>query len=176
MRRADLIADCGNCAAVCCVVTCFEASDDFAFDKPAGTACQHLRADCRCGIHDQLVERGCPGCAIYDCYGAGPRVTRTFAGLHDAEQLRTAAFLVLRVLHELLWLLTEAATLCPASHHDLNAQLSRAIETLDAMAAGPPAALRDLDLRAHQLATHALLRGVGTALGGRGRRRLVLSA
>src|SRR5215471_13450734 len=104
MRRSDLVPDCGSCAAICCVATSFEASEDFAFDKPAGARCRHLTVECRCAIHDGLVKRGLSGCAVYDCYGAGQRVTRALASAPEAE--RNEAFLMLRVVHELLWLLT----------------------------------------------------------------------
>ena len=162
MRRPDLTPDCGSCAAICCVATSFDASEDFAFSKAAGVPCPHVARDCRCTIHDALVARGLSGCAIYDCYGAGQRVTRAFAGRDERE--RNEAFLVLRVVHELLWLLTEAAKLCPSSHDELDAHLAREIEALDAIARCPTLVV---DLRPHRETTHALLRRVGHALGGR---------
>ena len=174
MRRADLIADCNRCAAICCVATSFEASDDFAFDKAAGAACQHLEPDGRCAIHAQLLERGCSGCAVYDCYGAGPRTTRLVEGTPDAEGQRVEAFLVLRVVHEWLWLLTEAVKLCPAAEHELETQLAREVESLDVIAGGSVDALLAVDLHAHQTATHSLLRRLGVALGERPRRSLIV--
>jgi hypothetical protein len=166
MRRPDLVPDCASCAAICCVATSFDASDDFAVDKPAGVGCRYLRRDCRCAIHDELAVRGFRGCTVYDCYGAGPRVTRAFAGSVDAD-VRNAAFLGLRVVHELLWLLTEAAKLCPAEHHALAAQLTTEIEALDTIARAPMPRLAELDLRSQETAARALLRRVGHALGGR---------
>lgn len=163
MRRPDLVPDCGSCAALCCVATSFEASDDFACDKAAGVACRYLKRDHRCAIHDELIVRGFPGCAVYDCYGAGQRVTRAFANTHDAEQ-RNEAFRVLRVVHELLWLLTEAAKLCPPSPDDVGAQLALEIEALDAVARTTGPALLEVDVRPHHAATRALLRRVGRAL------------
>jgi hypothetical protein len=168
MRRPDLNPDCGSCAALCCVATSFEASEDFALDKPMGQPCPNLRADCRCAIHGELVERGFRGCALFDCHGAGPRVTRAFAGLRDAEAERQVAFLHVRELHELLWMLTEAAQLGRGLRGELSVELSREIEALDALARGPAASLVELDLRKHRRAAHALLRRVGQALGGRG--------
>jgi hypothetical protein len=152
MRRADLVPDCGNCAALCCVATAFDACEDFAIDKRAGEACPHLGDDCRCTIHDELVSRGFSGCAIYDCHGAGQRATREAAD-------PTTAFLALRVIHELLWLLTEAAKLCPRD--DLRAELAAEIAGLDAIA---PARAHELDLAARTRAARALLRRVGDAL------------
>jgi len=167
MRRPDLVPDCGSCAALCCVATSFEASEDFALNKAAGAACRYLRRDHRCAIHDELVVRGFPGCAVYDCYGAGQRVTRAFAGTDDAEQ-RNEAFLVLRVVHELLWLLTEAAKLCPPSPDDMRAQIALEIEALDAIAHTQGPALLEVDLRPHHVTTRALLRRVGELQPGRG--------
>ena len=118
--RRDLTADCSRCAGLCCVLPAFAASADFAVDKPAGTPCRHLRADDRCGIHDRLRDRGFPGCVVFDCFGAGQRVTQdTFAGAGWRDDPGTAAgmaavFPVMRQLTELLWHLTEARTLVPA--------------------------------------------------------------
>ena len=167
MRRPDLVPDCGSCAALCCVATSFEASEDFAFDKPAGVACRHLTRESRCEIHATLVERGLRGCAAYDCYGAGQRATRAFAGAREAELERDDAFLRLRVVHELLWLLTEALALCPPVHAEVRAQLALEIEGLDSIASGPVAALLEVDLDARGREARAALRRVGDALGGR---------
>ena len=167
MRRLDLVPDCGKCAAVCCVATSFDASDDFAFDKSAGVPCRHLRSDCRCAIHDDLARRGFRGCAVYDCYGAGQRVTQAFAeGSGDLGD-RDEAFRILRGVHELLWMLTEAAKLCPPSHPDLGRELAGAIDGLDAIARQPTPAIFEVDLRPQNDAVHAILRRVGDALGGK---------
>jgi len=70
-------------------------------------------------------------------------------------------------VHELLWLLTEAAKLRPSSQLELCAQLALEIEVLDAIACEPVSALLDIDLDSHDSAARALLRRVGDALGGR---------
>ncbi|WP_205740835.1 pentapeptide repeat-containing protein [Haloactinopolyspora alba] len=107
-------ADCANCAGLCCVALPFTASADFAIDKPAGEPCTHLRADFRCGIHTRLRADGFPGCAVFDCFGAGQQVTRTTFGGHDWRQDAGTArrmfgvFGVMRQLHELLWYLADA--------------------------------------------------------------------
>ncbi len=111
-----LHADCGSCAALCCVVPAFARGADFALDKPAETACPKLQADDRCGIHPVLRDRGFPGCTVYDCFGAGQHVTQTvFPGLdrHDRVELHQVAtvFLVVRALQELRWLVREARAL-----------------------------------------------------------------
>lgn len=160
MRRADLVSDCGNCAALCCIATSFEASGDFACDKAAGEHCRHLQAGDRCAIHAQLIPRGFSGCAVYECYGAGPRATRAFAG---RERARNEAFMQLRVVHELLWFVLGALELCPVAQTELRCELER----LAAELSGPVARLPELSLPALHARTHAVLRRVGTALGGR---------
>lgn len=70
-----LKADCSACVALCCVIPPFDAAQGFGFDKPAETACRHLCAEHRCGIHDELIPRGFEGCVAFDCLGAGQRLT-----------------------------------------------------------------------------------------------------
>ncbi|AKF07348.1 hypothetical protein [Sandaracinus amylolyticus] len=171
MRRSDLVADCSACAALCCTALPFDASEEFAIDKGAGEPCRYLCTDDRCAIHDQLVVRGFSGCAAFDCYGAGPRVTRAFA---DAPQ-RDDAFRVLRELHELLWLLTEAAKLVPPTHAELRARLASEVDGIEAIACGPIDALLEVDPRGHHERAHALLRRVGDTLGGRRRALVVIT-
>ncbi|HEU4430704.1 MAG TPA: hypothetical protein VFT98_18225 [Myxococcota bacterium] len=165
MRRADLVPDCGRCAALCCVATSFDAGAAFAFDKAAGERCRHLRRDDRCAIHASLAARGFAGCAAYDCYGAGQRVTRAFAATARSERERNAAFLAQRVVHELLWQLTEAQKLCPASHAELRSAIAREIEALDRAAREPLAAPPERVLEERRERARWLLRDVGAALG-----------
>ena len=116
----SLRADCANCAALCCVAPGFSVSADFAIDKAPGQPCPHLDAGFRCSIHGELRARGFPGCATYDCFGAGQHVTqRTFGGTdwRRAPGLAAsmfASFRVMRQLHELLWYVTEALALVSA--------------------------------------------------------------
>jgi hypothetical protein len=72
---ASLKADCSACVGLCCVIPPFDALQGFGFDKPAETPCRHLCTDHRCGIHDQLIDRGFEGCVAFDCHGAGQRLT-----------------------------------------------------------------------------------------------------
>lgn len=160
MRRPDLVPDCSACAALCCVATSFERSEDFAFDKPAGVACRYLTRAHRCAIHADLVARGCRGCAVFDCYGAGQRAMRAPA------HLRHEAFLVLRGLHEQIWLLTEAAKLCPPSCGELRTELTAQVQVLDTLAHGDVATLLESQSSHHERRTRALLCRVGQALGG----------
>ena len=58
----------------------FDADQGFGHDKPAHEPCRHLQADFRCTIHGQLAQSGYPGCAGFDCFGAGQRVTQELFG------------------------------------------------------------------------------------------------
>lgn len=159
--RLSLRADCGRCSGLCCVALAFSASADFAIDKDAGQACPHLQADFRCDMHNRLRQQGFSGCAVYDCFGAGQKVTQvTFGGQdwrrapHSAQQM-FAVFSIMRQLHELLWYLTEALTLHPA--RSLHGELSRALDETERLTHDSPDALRELDVATHRGDVNALL-------------------
>ncbi|WP_418606924.1 hypothetical protein [Georgenia sp. SUBG003] len=136
--RERLRADCASCFALCCVALPFTASADFATDKPAGTPCANLRDDLRCGIHPRLRQEGFPGCTVYDCFGAGQRVSQeTFGGRGWRSEPATArqmfaVFPVVRHLHEMLRHLAEAAHRAPTDQ--LRAEASALFDRVDALA------------------------------------------
>jgi len=160
-RRSNLRADCERCFGLCCVAPAFSASADFAIDKAAGQPCPHLRSDFRCSIHDRLRQRGFPGCAAYDYFGAGQQVAQVTFGGRDwrrtpeiAERMFTV-FGIMRDLHELLWYLTEALTLPPA--RPLHGDLGRALDETERLTQHGPDALLGLDVSEHRRAVDALL-------------------
>ncbi len=124
--------------ALCCVAPAFAASSEFAFDKFAGDPCANLANDNRCTIHETLPEAGFPGCVVYDCYGAGQRVTQErFPGVDWRRDIRAGeamldAFSALRPLHELLWHLAAALELRAA--RPLWPALRAAFDEVDALA------------------------------------------
>ncbi|HET6213875.1 MAG TPA: pentapeptide repeat-containing protein [Micromonosporaceae bacterium] len=157
-----LKADCERCFGLCCVAPAFSASSDFAINKAAGEPCPHLRSDFRCGIHASLRARGFPGCAVFDCFGAGQKVAQVTYGGQDWRQAPRIAtqmfdvFAVMRQLHELLWYLTEALTLVPAG--PLAGELNDALAETERLTHGGPDALLALDIPAHRHRVSALLR------------------
>jgi uncharacterized protein YjbI with pentapeptide repeats len=163
----DLRADCSRCFGLCCVVPAFAASADFAFDKPAGQPCRHLRPDYRCGIHDQLRGKGFAGCTVYDCFGAGQKVSQVTFGGRDwhREPAMFAVFPVMRALHELLWYLAEARRLLPADE-----DLRRAYSDTDRLTRLDPAGLTALDVDAHRNGVNSLLRKASELVRGGGGR------
>lgn len=163
--RLGLRADCASCFGLCCVALPFSASADFAIDKDAGRPCPNLRPDFRCGIHHRLRQQGFPGCAAYDCFGAGQKVSQATFGGRDwrrrAQEDENAGlmfdvFPVMRRLHELLWYLAEALTLPQA--RPLHAAIRRALAETDELAGGAPEALARLDVTAHRDEVTPLLR------------------
>lgn len=156
-----LSANCSRCAALCCVVPGFARSSDFAIDKPPVTPCPNLLADHRCGIHDRLRTSGFAGCTVYDCFGAGQRVTQeTFGGASwrdDPDLLGAMAevFPQMRLLHEVLRYLVEARDL-PRTE-SLRRTIDAAIEETDTLAAAPYAELVHLDAESHRAAMAPLL-------------------
>jgi len=166
-EQLTLRADCESCVGLCCVVPAFIASADFAINKPAGHACPNLRTDFRCGIHTRLRQEGFRGCTVYDCFGAGQKVSQvTFGGQDWRQEDRTASvsprgqqmfevFPVMRDLHELLWYVSEALTLQAA--RPLHGQLRSALEETERLSNLNPEALLELDVAAHRREVNELL-------------------
>jgi uncharacterized protein YjbI with pentapeptide repeats len=157
----SLQADCGNCFGLCCVALAFTASADFAVDKDAGTPCKNLRADSRCGIHQNLRQEGFQGCTVYDCFGAGQKISQvTFEGRDWRDDRGTAkrmfgVFPIMRQLQELLWYLSEALTLQPA--RSLHRDLQVAYDETERLTQGSPETLGELDVAAHRGDVNTLL-------------------
>ncbi|CAL9656470.1 hypothetical protein SUDANB15_06790 [Streptomyces sp. enrichment culture] len=176
--QAELRGDCARCFGLCCVALPFTASADFAVDKGAGTPCRNLRDDHRCGIHARLRQEGFTGCTVYDCFGAGQKVSQVTFGGRDwragpPERARRMfeVFPVVRQLHELLWYLTEALTL-PAAR-PVHAALRRALEETERLTRQTPGELAALDVGAHRQDVNVLLLRASelARTGMRGRRK-----
>ncbi|MGH3940522.1 MAG: pentapeptide repeat-containing protein [Pseudonocardiaceae bacterium] len=160
-QRFDLRADCERCFGLCCVALTFSVSADFAIDKDAGQPCPNLQPNFRCGIHTRLRQQGFPGCVVYDCFGAGQKVSQiTFGGQDWRQDPRTAQQMfevlpIMRQLHELLWYLTEALTLRPA--RPLHDELRLAFDKTERLTHHGPDFLRKLDVAAHRQDVNTVL-------------------
>ncbi len=157
--RTLLRADCANCAGLCCVALAFTRSADFAIDKPAGDPCVNLLDDFRCDIHPTLRDRGFKGCTVFDCLGAGQRVTAAMGdwrGHDDRGAATFAVFPLVRQLHELVWYLTEALGMTRAA--PLAPELTRALDGTQVLASAMLTERLPLDIREHRDAAVALLR------------------
>lgn len=153
-RARSLRADCSRCVGLCCVALAFARSADFAFDKEAGDPCTHLQDDFRCGIHPELRQRGFNGCTVFDCLGAGQKVTQvTFAGqswrdVPQSRELMFAAFQVVRPLHELLWHLHDAMSR-PAAR-PLHGELDRLYQETEYLTRQSAEDVMAIDVAAHR--------------------------
>ncbi|MCP3802090.1 pentapeptide repeat-containing protein [Allokutzneria sp. A3M-2-11 16] len=161
MRPLPLLSDCGNCFGLCCVALAFSASADFAVDKPIGKPCANLRQDFRCGIHNRLRAEGFSGCTVYDCFGAGQKVSQStfdgedWRGSADTARKMFEVFPIMRQLHELLWYLTEA--LAHPATEPMHADLRAMLATTTALTDDNADALAKLDVAAHRQEVNVLL-------------------
>jgi hypothetical protein len=166
--QAPLRADCARCQALCCVSLPFDEGESFGFDKPANAVCRHLGQDFCCRIHRELSARGQAGCAVYDCFGAGQRITQElFAGVSWQREpaLRAAmfeAFRRLKRVHELRLLLHEAGRL-PLSPPRIN-ERARFLALLEPTPGLSREGLAALALPELETAIHAWLRGLSHEL------------
>jgi uncharacterized protein YjbI with pentapeptide repeats len=156
-----LVSDCANCFGLCCVALPFAASADFRTDKAAGTPCGNLREDFGCGVHATLRDTGWRGCTVFDCHGAGQKVSRLTFGGRDWRQAPETArqmfavFPVMRQLHELLQYLAES--LARPAARPVHAELRRALEKVDALTRGSAESLAAADVPAIRAEVNALL-------------------
>jgi len=159
--RSDLRGACERCFGLCCVALPFSASSEFPVDKAAGEPCPNLRPDFGCAVHERLRPLGYAGCTVYDCFGAGQKVSEVTFGGRDWRAHPASApqmfevFRVMRHAHEVLLLLTEALALPAAApvHADARAQLTE----LDALTRGPAEAVLAIDLARHRADAGAVL-------------------
>lgn len=160
----ELHSDCTKCSGLCCTALCFFKSDGFPTDKPAGKPCKNLLPDFRCAVHVDLLGRGLKGCAAYDCFGAGQRVTKevyggiTWRDRPGGAQEVFAVFSVVRQLHQMLWYLIEASTLLPAQR--LWPEADRLIEQVKKRLVRSPAQLRSLQVEEIRSPVNRLLKQV----------------
>lgn len=159
--RPDLKADCASCFGLCCVALPFARSSDFAVNKAAGTPCKNLQGDFRCGIHTRLRDSGFSGCTVFDCFGAGQKVSQVTFGGHSWREVPGSArqmfdvFPVMRRLHELLWYVTEALSL-PAAR-PVHGELRRAQDDIEARTRLDAEQLAEIDVDALRGEVNVLL-------------------
>jgi Uncharacterized low-complexity proteins len=158
---SHLRADCESCFGLCCAALPFAASSDFAKDKAAGQPCPELRDDYRCGIHSKLRPSGYRGCTVYDCFGAGQKVSQlTFEGrgwkeAPDASARMFEVFPIMWQIHELLWFLTDALSREPAK--PIRHELLQALQETDELTKLNPDKLLQLSVSAQRAAVNPLL-------------------
>ncbi|PWK16578.1 pentapeptide repeat-containing protein [Tumebacillus permanentifrigoris] len=159
--RQSLEADCENCFGLCCVALPFAASTDFAVDKDAGQPCRNLQPNFRCGVHTNLRDLGFRGCTVYDCFGAGQKVSQvTFEGRDWRQDPGSAqqmfdVFRIMKQLQELLWYVAEALTLQAA--RSIHRELSNALDEIESLTQLSPDSISELDVVALRAGVNELL-------------------
>ncbi|NRS48613.1 pentapeptide repeat-containing protein [Brevibacillus sp. HB2.2] len=159
--RGHLQGDCESCFGLCCVALPFAASSDFAINKDAGKPCSNLQADFRCGVHTKLRDIGFRGCTVYDCFGAGQKVSQvTYDGQDWRKEPGSAkqmyeVFPIVWQLHELLWYMTEALT--KEAAQSLHPALQEALEETQRLTDQSPEAILKLDVALHRAKVNELL-------------------
>lgn len=111
-----------------------------------------------------MREEGFPGCAVFDCFGAGQQVVQvTFGGAdwRTTPQLAApmfAALPVMRRLHETLWYLAEALALPTAA--PLRGEVRELQRSTEELTRSRPDVLAALDLAEHSRCAGDLLERV----------------
>ncbi|MFD2617093.1 pentapeptide repeat-containing protein [Terrilactibacillus laevilacticus] len=148
--RESLIADCTQCFGLCCTALNIVASSDFAINKTAGTPCPNLQRDFRCKIHNNLREKGFKGCTVFDCLGAGQKVSQvTFNGQSWQEHPEIAekmfrVFPVMEQLYEMIAFIAEALTY--EISDSLQIKLNKQLEKLQILTERDADSLLSLDI------------------------------
>ncbi|ASN06167.1 pentapeptide repeat-containing protein [Virgibacillus necropolis] len=159
--RNDLSADCENCFGLCCVALPYTKSADFAVDKDRGTPCVNLQSDYRCGIHKNLRKKGFRGCAVYECFGAGQKVSQVTYSGNDWRESQAVAkemfevFPIMQQLHEMLHYLNEALSLEDAQ--PIYKDLEVALEETEYFTNLNPTSILNLNIPAHRAIVNSLL-------------------
>jgi uncharacterized protein YjbI with pentapeptide repeats len=161
LLKNQLSADCESCFGLCCVALPYAKSADFAFDKAGGVPCQNLLKDFRCGIHNRLRDEGFKGCTVYECFGAGQKVSKvTYKGLDWRDKPETAkemfdVFPIMQQLHEMLCYLDESMKLEEAE--PLYDRLLTIYEKTEQLTNLEAAEILSLDIPVHRAEVNELL-------------------
>ncbi|MGE7674313.1 pentapeptide repeat-containing protein [Lysinibacillus sp. NPDC094403] len=112
--RESLQADCQSCFGLCCTALNIAASSDFAINKAAGVPCPNLQSNFSCQIHSKLRDQGFKGCTVFDCLGAGQKVSQTTFHGQDWRQYPEISekmfrvFPIMEQLYEMIAYVAEA--------------------------------------------------------------------
>lgn len=159
--REGLQADCSNCFGLCCTALNIVASSDFGINKAAGTPCPNLQSDFRCQIHNKLRETGFKGCTVFDCLGAGQKVSQgTFKGQDwrvkpEIAETMFRVFPIMEQLHEMIAYTSEALSYKVSS--SLSEQLHTQLEQLIELTKLDADKLLSLDIPSYRLPVNKLL-------------------
>ncbi|WYP25736.1 pentapeptide repeat-containing protein [Alkalihalobacillus sp. FSL W8-0930] len=167
MTTTELTSDCSQCFGLCCVALPYIQSTDFAKDKAAGTPCHNLNDRFMCTIHSKLREEGYKGCTVYECFGAGQKVSQSiYKGVSwnkKSSGEMFEVFPVIQQLHEMLSYLDEA--LRREETKPIHTQLKKEFNKIDAYTYSDPETILTLDLASIRLEISKYLSEAGELVG-----------
>ncbi|WP_318503385.1 pentapeptide repeat-containing protein [Bacillus sp. T3] len=154
-------ADCSNCFGLCCVALPYANSADFAYDKASGTPCHHLQSDYSCSIHRHLRNKGFKGCTVYECFGAGQKVSQFSYNGNDWREHPELAqemfdvFPIMQQLYEMLRYLYEALYI--EETEPIKNELNESIFNIESLTNLSPKEILALDVPMHRVRVNELL-------------------
>lgn len=167
MTTTELTSDCSQCFGLCCVALPYIQSNEFTMDKAAGTPCHNLNDQFMCTIHSNLREEGYKGCTVYECFGAGQKVSQSiYKGVSwhkKSSEEMFEVFPIIQQLHEMLSYLDEA--LKREETKPIHAQLKMAFNKIDAYTYRDPEMILTLDLTAIRSEISEYLTEAGELVG-----------
>lgn len=158
----SLKINCNECFGLCCVALYFSKIDGFPENKDSGKPCLYLKEDFKCKVHDKLMEKGLKGCTIFECFGAGQKVSKIiYKGENWRQNSKIAkemfeVFLVVRQLHEMQWYLTEAYEL--NAEKNVKDEIELLIKETEALTLLAPKEILRVDLVRHREKVNIFLR------------------
>ncbi|MGV3464920.1 MAG: pentapeptide repeat-containing protein [Heyndrickxia sp.] len=153
--------DCEHCFGLCCVALPYAKSADFAFDKDSGTPCKNLLPNFQCQIHKELRGKGFRGCAAYECFGAGQKVSQfTYKGnswQNDPAQAKEMfdVFPITQQLHEMLWYLHQAINMDATK--SIRGELQSIFEETEQLTRQSPEFILKINVHEHRSKVNELL-------------------
>lgn len=159
--NSQLRAECENCFGLCCVALPYAKSADFAFDKDGGIPCRNLQTDYRCGIHKNLRGKGFKGCTVYECFGAGQKVSQITYGGEDWRDSPERAkemfevFPIMQQLHEMLNYLYEALQIKETT--PIYNELKASIQNIEHLTQLPATEIKHIKVSDHRAKVNKLL-------------------
>lgn len=159
---SDLRIDCAKCSGLCCVALYCSKTDGFPENKEDGVPCKHLQSNFQCDRHAQLVKKNMKGCLIYECVGAGQKVTKMYA---ESGNWKTnpkqskeiyEVFLIVHQLHQMLWYLAQA--LGVTTDDKLANEIGLLIQENEQITSQGPGILQSYDLEGYRTKVNKILR------------------
>jgi uncharacterized protein YjbI with pentapeptide repeats len=157
----SLQPDCDNCFGLCCVALPYAKSADFAIDKDGGTPCKNLQSDYRCSIHSNLRNQGFKGCTVFECFGAGQKISQItyngqdWRGNPEIAKEMFDVFPLMQQLHEMLLYLNEALSI--EETRTIYEELQHAREETEHLTNMSPNEILGLDIPSHRAKVNNLL-------------------